>query len=151
VGYDLSDHYAACAEATAAMVEAVEPVAETGFVDDAEVVVVAFGTPARYVRAAVGRLREVGHRVGYVRPVTLFPYPSAVVADAARGARLVAVYENNQGQMIDDVRLAVLGEAPVEFIGGLSLDSSGFGIAPDLTVDEVTRRIEAVIDRSAAA
>ena len=37
--------------------------------------------------------------------------------------------------MIDDVRLAVLGRAPVEFIGGLSLDSSGFGIAPDLDVD----------------
>ena len=56
------------------------------------------------------------------------------------------VYENNQGQMIDDVRLAVLGRAPVHFIGGLSLDPSGFGIAPDLEVATVAARIRAVCD-----
>lgn len=50
----------------------------------------------------------------------------------------MAVYENNQGQMVDDVRLAVLGNVPVRFIGGLSLDSSGFGIAPDLEVTTLT-------------
>jgi 2-oxoglutarate ferredoxin oxidoreductase subunit alpha len=70
-----------------------------------------------------------------------------VVAEAAEGTRLVAVYENNQGQMIDDVRLAVLGRAPVEFIGGLSLDSAGFGIAPDLEVATIRERIRGVIDR----
>jgi 2-oxoglutarate ferredoxin oxidoreductase subunit alpha len=57
------------------------------------------------------------------------------------------VYENNQGQMIDDVRLAVLGRAPVDFIGGLSLDSSGFGIAPDLDVQVMRARIEEVFAR----
>jgi len=57
------------------------------------------------------------------------------------------VYENNQGQMIDDVRLAVLGAAPVHFIGGLSLDSSGFGIAPDLDVQVMRARIEEVFAR----
>jgi 2-oxoglutarate ferredoxin oxidoreductase subunit alpha len=75
----------------------------------------------------------------------LFPFPSAAVADAAAGAQVVAVYENNQGQMIDDVRLSVLGRAPVEFIGGLSLDSSGFGIAPDLDVDVLAARIKALV------
>jgi 2-oxoglutarate ferredoxin oxidoreductase subunit alpha len=142
VGYDLSQHYAACAAATAEMVEQVEPLADVAHTDDAEVVVVAFGTPAKYVKAAVSELRAEGAAVGYVRPITLFPFPSRAVAHAAEGARNVAVYENNQGQMIDDVRLAVLGRAPVQFIGGLSLDSSGFGIAPDLEVGVLKARIE---------
>ena len=145
VGYDLADHYVSCAWETAAMTEGVEPLVECGFVDDADVLVVAFGTPAAYVRAAVRELRAEGARVGFVRPITLFPFPSEAVARAAEGARVVAVYENNQGQMIDDVRLAVLGRAPVEFIGGLSLDSSGFGIAPDLDVSVMRSRIEGVL------
>lgn len=144
VGYDLSVHYADCAAHTARMAAEVEPLADTAFTDDAEVVVVAFGTPARYVRAAVRELRAEGHRVGYVRPITLFPFPTAAVARAAEGCRAVAVYENNQGQMIDDVRLAVLGRAPVQFIGALSLDGSGFGIAPDLDVSVLRDRIERV-------
>jgi 2-oxoglutarate ferredoxin oxidoreductase subunit alpha len=150
-GYDLSVHYRSCADATRAMVEGVEPRADVGHVDDAEVVIVAFGTPGRYVRAAVAELRAEGHRVGYVRPVTLFPFPDAAVADAAEGARAVAVYENNEGQMIDDVRLAVLGRAPVQFIGGLSLDHSGFGIAPDLDVGVLRERIVGVLEQEPGA
>jgi 2-oxoglutarate ferredoxin oxidoreductase subunit alpha len=145
VGYDLSVHYADCAAHTAAMAAQVEPLVETEHTEDAEVVVVAFGTPARYVRAAVRELRAEGVRVGYLRPITLFPFPSAAVAEAADGATAVAVYENNQGQMVDDVRLAVLGRAPVHFIGGLSLDSSGFGIAPDFDVRLLRDRIEQVV------
>jgi 2-oxoglutarate ferredoxin oxidoreductase subunit alpha len=144
-GYDLADHYAACAAATAEMTAGVTPLVETGFTDDADVVVVAFGTPARYVRAAARQLRATGARVGWVRPISLYPFPSAAVSEAAAHARAVAVYENNQGQMVDDVRLAVLGRAPVHFIGGLSLDSSGFGIAPDLDVATIRARIETVL------
>ena len=144
VGYDLAAHYLACAAATTEMVAGIEPMAEVAHCDDAEVVVVAFGTPGRYVRAAVRELRADGRRIGYVRPITLFPFPSTAVAEAAEGASVVAVYENNQGQMVDDVRLAVLGRAPVEFIGGLSLDSSGFGIAPDLDVAVLRERIGAL-------
>jgi 2-oxoglutarate/2-oxoacid ferredoxin oxidoreductase subunit alpha len=144
VGYDISLHYRDCVEATQAMLEGVTPVVETGFLDDAEVIVVAFGTPARYVRAAVREMRHHGIPVGFVRPVSLVPFPSAAIAAAAETAQSVAVYENNQGQMVDDVRLAVLGRAPVHFIGGLSLDSSGFGIAPDLDVAVMRDRIERV-------
>jgi len=146
-GYDLSEHYRACAAATAAMAAGVEPLVESGYLDDAEVVVVAFGTPAKYVRAAVRQLRDEGRRVGFVRPITLYPFPTGVVAAAAEGpnVRAVAVYENNQGQMVDDVRLAVLGRAPVQFIGGLSLDTAGFGIAPDLDVGVLHDRIAAVL------
>jgi len=145
VGYDLADHYLSCAAATKEMAEGVSPLAEVEGVEGAEVVVVAFGTPARYVRAAVRELRAEGRAVGLVRPITLFPFPTDAVAAAAEGARAVAVYENNQGQMLDDVRLAVLGRAPVHFIGGLSLDSSGFGIAPDLEVATLRARIEEVL------
>ena len=89
-----------------------EPLVETGHLEDAELIVVAFGTPARYVRAAVGDCAEDGMAVGFVRPITLVPFPAQAVAAAAGGARAVAVYENNQGQMVDDVRLAVLGRTP---------------------------------------
>jgi 2-oxoglutarate ferredoxin oxidoreductase subunit alpha len=129
-GYDLAQHYSNCAAHT----------------DDADVVVVAFGTPAKYVRATVARLRAEGVRVGFVRPITLLPFPTAAVASAVEGARAVAVYENNTGQMVDDVRLAVEGRVPVRFIGRVSLDSSGFGIAPDLDSGYLRERIQAVVD-----
>jgi len=141
-GYDLAEFYTRHGGAMQRMVEATEPRAETGYLDDAEVVVVAYGTPALYVRQAVRDLRERGVRVGYVRPITLVPFPSATIRAAAQNARVVAVYENSAGQMIDDVRLAVLEAAPVRFIGRLSLDPSGFGIAPDLDVAAMRRRIE---------
>jgi 2-oxoglutarate ferredoxin oxidoreductase subunit alpha len=145
VGYDLAVHYHGCAAATEAMLKGIEPLAEVAFCDDADIVVVAYGTPGRYIRAAVKALREQGVRAGYVRPITLLPFPTEAVAKAAEGAKVVAVYENNQGQMVDDVRLAVLGRAPVTFIGGLSLDTSGFGIAPDLDVAVLRDRIGGVL------
>lgn len=146
-GYDLAVHYTACAEHTAHMLREVPAQAESGGLEDAEVVVVAFGTPGAYVRAAVRRLRDEGVPVGWIRPVTLVPFPFSAVADAAQQVKAVAVFENNTGQMVDDVRLAVLGAAPVEFIGGVSLDPSGFGIAPDLNVDVLRGRILEVVQR----
>jgi 2-oxoglutarate ferredoxin oxidoreductase subunit alpha len=144
--YDLSEHYAACARATTEMLAGIDPIADTGYLDDADVVVVAFGTPGKYVRAAVSKLRADGASVGYIRPVTLLPFPSDAVTRVAERAKAIAVYENNQGQMVDDVRLAVSGRVPVRFIGGLSLDSSGFGIAPDLDTAVLRTRIQEVLD-----
>jgi 2-oxoglutarate ferredoxin oxidoreductase subunit alpha len=132
-------------------IEAAEPRAETGFLDDADHVVVAFGTPAKFVRYAVRRLRDKGLRVGYVRPITLWPFPSAEVAAAAAGKRSVLVFELNAGQMIDDVRLAVLASAPVRFIGGISTDHSGFGVGALLDVEVIAGRIELAIEEVAAA
>ena len=88
--------------------------------------------------------RERGLRVGFVRPITLWPFPTAVVAEAASRARAVAVYELNAGQMIEDVELAVRGRVPVHAIGGISHDHSGFGVGPLLDVEHVLGRIEAV-------
>jgi 2-oxoglutarate ferredoxin oxidoreductase subunit alpha len=142
VGYDMADYYERCGQHLQVMIDSVEPMVETEFLDDAELIVTAWGTPAKFVRYVVRQLRAEGHRVGFIRPITLFPFPSEAFARVADGVRGIAVYENNRGQMLDDVRLAVLGRAPVEFIGRLSLDSSAFGIAPDLEVPIIRRRVE---------
>jgi 2-oxoglutarate ferredoxin oxidoreductase subunit alpha len=122
-----------------------EPRVECEFVDDAEIVVVAFGMLARFARYVVRQLRQEGARVGFVRPITLWPFPAEVVAAAAQGARRVAVLEQNAGQMIDDVRLAVLGRAPVVAIGGISSDEAGFGVGDILDPADVRRRVEAAL------
>ena len=119
--------------------------AEQEFTDDADVLVVAFGSLARFARHVVRELRREGVRVGYLRPITLWPFPAADVAAAAEGTRRVAVLEQNAGQMIDDVRLAVLGAAPVVPIGGISSDAAGFGIGPLLDTRRVRERVECAL------
>jgi len=147
VGYDLAEHLERAGAATLEMGAGIEPLCDVGHCDDADLVVVAFGTIGRFVRWVVKELRSEGHRVGYVRPITLFPFPTEAVVEAAAGARSVAVYENNLGQMIDDVRLSVLGSCPVEFIGGLSMDSSGFGVGPEIDAPKIRARILAELER----
>jgi 2-oxoglutarate ferredoxin oxidoreductase subunit alpha len=127
-----------------AEIERCEARAETGYLDDAETVVVAFGSPARFVRSVVRDLRAAGERIGFVRPITLWPFPSAPIAAAAASARTVAVFELCAGQMIDDVRLAVLGQAPVVGIGGISTDGSGFGVGRLLDTEIIRERLLAV-------
>ncbi len=150
VGYDLADYYVRAAASTQEMVDGIEPMVDIGHCDDAEVIVIAFGTAGKYIRYTVQQMRAAGMPVGYIRPITLFPFPTEAVRAAVSGARLVAVYENNQGQMVDDVRLAIEGRVPVRFIGGLSLDTSGFGIAPDYDVGVLQARIEPLL-RSATS
>ena len=99
-----------------------EPRFEAETVEDADLVVVAFGTLARFARYVVRELRRV-----------------------AAGARRIAVLEQNAGQMIDDVRLAVLERAPVVAIGGISSDAAGFGVGPLLDPDNVRARVESAL------
>jgi 2-oxoglutarate ferredoxin oxidoreductase subunit alpha len=113
-------------------------------VDDAETVVVAFGSPGKFVRYVVAQLRAEGEKIGYVRPITLWPFPYEAVADAADGARRVGVFELCAGQMIDDVKLGVLGRAPVRPIGGISTDGSGFGVGPLLDAELIRERVLAL-------
>jgi 2-oxoglutarate/2-oxoacid ferredoxin oxidoreductase subunit alpha len=136
-------HLAFTGQRMEAMEAGIAPLVETGFVEDAEFIVVSFGTAARYVRYVVGLLRDEGMPIGFVRPITLWPFPSDAVAKAAEQARAVAVFELNKGQMVEDVRLAVNGGAPVKFVGDLTLDSSGFGISPDYDVERLLERISA--------
>src|SRR5262249_5865850 len=108
-----------------------------GFCDDAETIVVAFGSPAKFVKYTIGRLRAAGHRIGYVRPITLWPFPYATLTDIASAASVerVGSFELSAGQLIDDVRIGVGGHAPVSFIGGVSTDHSGFGVGRLLDVE----------------
>ena len=119
-------------------------------VEDAELLVVAFGTLARFARYVVRELRAEGVRVGLFRPITLWPFPSQALAKAARGVRRVACLEQNAGQMIDDVRLAVLGRAPVVPIGGISTDAAGFGIGPLLDARVIRGRVETALQEARA-
>ena len=126
-------------------IEATEVRVECGFTEDAELVVVAFGTAAKFVRYVVRQMREEGVPVGYVRPISLWPFPYSALAEAAERATRVAVFEINAGQMIDDVRLGVLGRAPVVAIGGISTDASGFGVGRLLDTEIIRERIEAAL------
>jgi len=86
-------------------------------VADADVVLVAYGITSRFCREAIQLGREQGLRLGMVRPITLFPFPSAAIAEAAEGAKAVLVVEMSMGQMVDDVRLALGNGSRVELLG----------------------------------
>ncbi len=89
---------------------------ETRALDDAEIVVLSFGTVARVAWSAAQRARREGLKVGLVRPISLFPFPYDLIAEAAEGRRLLVV-EGNMGQMLEDVRLAVGRKVEIGFVG----------------------------------
>ena len=91
--------------------------AEAFMLDDAEIVVVAFGASSRVARSAVVAAREEGIKVGLLRPITLWPFPTKAIEDALSHAKAFLSVEMNMGQMVDDVRLAVNGRAVVDFYG----------------------------------
>jgi pyruvate/2-oxoacid:ferredoxin oxidoreductase alpha subunit len=104
-------------EAKYRRLEARHVLAERYRTDDAEIVLVGYGIVSRVLQAVVEQLREHGLRVGMLRPITLFPFPSDILREVAVHARLFAVVEMSTGQMVDDVRLALNGRRPVEFYG----------------------------------
>ena len=104
---------------------AVEARHESLFVEDAETVVVSFGTTTTFVEYVVEQLRADGVRIGSFRPITLWPFPETALDEATRGAKRVLVLELNGGQMIDDVRLSVADRSKIVSIGGVSQDSGG--------------------------
>ncbi len=93
--------------------------------DDAEYVIVAFGSAARIAEKSVELARAEGIKVGLFRPITLWPFPTKEIAALAQGKKGVLVAEINAGQMVQDVRLAINGKVPVEQFGRLG------GIVPD--------------------
>lgn len=88
-------------------------------VEDADYIMVAFGTVARICDKARELAAEEGIKVGIVRPITLWPFPTEAVCNAAKGKKGALVVELNAGQMIEDVRLAVHDSLPVEHFGRL--------------------------------
>ena len=98
---------------------------ETLQLNDADIMIVAFGSAARIAEKAIELARAEGIKAGLFRPITLWPFPDKQIAQAAAGKRGVLVSEINAGQMIDDVRLAVNGGVKVEHFGRLG------GIVPE--------------------
>lgn len=86
-------------------------------IEDADVLIVAFGTLGRIAQSAVRQARRQGLRVGLFRPVTLWPFPAAALRQIGRRAQQILVVEMNAGQMLEDVKLAMQGERPIEFLG----------------------------------
>ena len=86
-------------------------------VEDAEIVVIAYGISARIIRPAVDKARQAGIKAGWIRPVTLWPFPMEQINKAADQMPIFLTVELSTGQMVEDVKLAVAGKAPVVFHG----------------------------------
>lgn len=120
---------------------------ETHLVDDAEYVVVSFGTSSPFVDYVVEEMRAAGVKIGSFRPITLWPFPEQALADATAGCRRVFVYEVNGGQMLDDVRLSVADRSKIDFIGGVSVDYSGMRQGEGLQVSSIRTAIAEAMER----
>jgi 2-oxoglutarate ferredoxin oxidoreductase subunit alpha len=103
--------------------------------DDAEIVIVAYGTAARVARTAIERARDQGLRAGLFRPITLWPFPASELSSIAPDLRAIVVIEMSAGQMVEDVRLAVEGRTPVFFHGR----TGGMVPTPGEVVDALSR------------
>jgi 2-oxoglutarate ferredoxin oxidoreductase subunit alpha len=90
---------------------------ETFLTEDAELIVVAFGIAARIAKGAIRTVRASGLKVGLLRPITLWPFPSDAVKELAKKMKYYLVFEMNMGQMIEDVQLALEGRGEVSFYG----------------------------------
>ena len=90
---------------------------EEFMVDDAKMVVIAFGSAARIAKGAIKRVRKEGLLVGLLRPITLWPFPSQRIRELSEKIKEFLVFELNTGQMVEDVRLALEGRGEVFFYG----------------------------------
>jgi pyruvate/2-oxoacid:ferredoxin oxidoreductase alpha subunit len=90
--------------------------AEELYADEADVVLVGYGIVARILKAVAAEARAAGLSVGVLRPITLFPFPTPHFQRAAERAKVFVVVEMSNGQLLEDVRLALNGARPVEFL-----------------------------------
>lgn len=106
-----------------------EVMVEKFMLEDAEYILMGFGIVSRVLKTAVEKLREEKLKVGMLRPITLFPFPNQEIQSLHNQAKRFLVVEMNNGQMLDDVRLALNGSVPVDFYNRMG------GVVP--TTDEV--------------
>ena len=85
--------------------------------DDADMIVVAYGVVSRIVYSAVDKARAEGLKIGLLRPITVWPFPTEIISKLADQASSFLAVELSTGQMVEDVRLAVNGKVPVHFYG----------------------------------
>jgi 2-oxoglutarate ferredoxin oxidoreductase subunit alpha len=106
---------------------------ESKFLNDAQIILVAYGTMARIAKSVVNKLREKGKKVGLIRPITLWPFPKKAFTTYDLRLTTLLVIEMSHGQMLEDVKLAVNGKAKVEFYG-----RAGGGIP---TEEEIIKKV----------
>lgn len=111
--------------------------------EDADILLVAFGSMTRNIKAAMNALRKEGHKVGLLRPVTLSPFPSKRINELAQKVNNVIVVEMNMGQMVNDVKLAVDGKAKTDLINR--------PVGQWLSVEEITAGVKKVLENNYAS
>jgi pyruvate/2-oxoacid:ferredoxin oxidoreductase alpha subunit len=116
--------------------------AEEWETDDAEIVLVGYGIVGRILKAVTAEARASGIKVGVLRPITLYPFPKQHFQRLAKRARVFAVVEMSNGQLLEDVQLALNGARPVEFLNRMG------GNVP--SHDEVLELVRALARRSLA-
>ncbi len=107
---------------------------EEYMLDDADFMIVSYGTTARISKTAIRALREEGIKVGLFRPISLFPFPYKKLAERSSQVKSILVVEMSLGQMVEDVELAVKGKCPVAFYGRTG------GMVP--SVDEIIEKVK---------
>lgn len=110
--------------------------AETFNIKDSDIIIVAYGSVARTAKAAMELARAKGIKCALIRPVTLWPFPEKLIAEACGRTKKFLVVEMSSGQMVEDVKLAINGCAKTEFHGRM-----GGGIP---TAEEILAKIEAM-------
>jgi 2-oxoglutarate ferredoxin oxidoreductase subunit alpha len=117
-----------------------EELYEEYFTTDAQIILVAYGSMARIAKGALNQLRAKGKRVGLIRPVTLWPFPNKVFKRLTSHIPhpTFLVIEMSYGQLLEDVKLAVNGKLPVEFLG-----RAGGGIP---TEEQIIKRIAKLLN-----
>ena len=117
-------------------IEKVEQRYEAFNLEDAEIVLTAYGTTSRIAQTVMNELREQGYKIGLIRPITLYPFPKDIFEQTAKTAKAFLSVEMSMGQMVEDVKLAVNGKADVHFFGRTG------GIIP--TPNEIINKVKEI-------
>jgi 2-oxoglutarate/2-oxoacid ferredoxin oxidoreductase subunit alpha len=112
---------------------------DTFYVDDAEIIVVAYGYTARVSKEAIVLARREGIKVGMIRPITAWPFPYQVIREKARKEAKFLVVEDSLGQLLEDVTIGVQGKAEVHLLGALARHdpTDGGMILPERVLEEI--------------
>ena len=129
---ELSVHNAVL-QATYREIEKNEKMWECYKTEDADYIITAFGTVARIAKSATDQLRAEGIKVGLFRPITVWPFPYDELREATKGCKAILDVEANEGQMKEDVLLAVAGTKEVQYFGHCGSQMP--------TTDEIVKKI----------
>ena len=104
-------------------------------IEDAEILIIGFGTAGRVASSAIREAREEGIKAGLLRPITLAPFPQDRLIELTKQVKRILVVEMNSGMMLDDIMKIVQGRVPIEFYGRMG----GVTPLPDEILDEIRR------------